>query len=177
MKRIMHNAWQTAVLSALLLTVTAGYAQTKQYPYVQDGTIIVCREGADGVKSSLIHPNWTTTPSHNELDTINNRFAAKFELYDGLLAGGWRGACTYRYDGQTGWRLPTIRELRLISAFRNELTYRCLDENDVVWSATEDSSNDGSVWCIHIGSGVCSSMTISGDTGDNKHSLYCIRDL
>ena len=68
----MHNAWQTALLSVLLLTVTAGYAQTKQYPYVQNGKIIVCREGPDGVKSSLIHPNWTTTPSHNELDTNEN---------------------------------------------------------------------------------------------------------
>lgn len=175
MKRIMHNAWQTALLSALLLTVTAGYAQTKQYPYVQDGKIIVCREGSDGVKSSLIHPNWTTTPSHNEQDHTNNRFAAKFEVYDGFLNGRWDRACVPNYGGKTGWRLPTIRELRLIFALRNELNSISISTSaSLAWTATKDSSNDGFVWCLQCNSKTCVSVEVTDDT---NYTIYCIRDL
>lgn len=175
MKRIMHNAWQTAVLSALLLTVTAGYAQTKHYPYVQDGKIIVCREGTDGVKSSLIHPNWTTTPSHNELDATNNRFAAKFEVLNGRsLSGQWSGACASNYEGKTGWRLPTIRELQLILALRNELTSISFHISSYLWSATKDSSSDGSVWSINTYTGA--NISRGSSTSDIGYS-YCVRDL
>ena len=68
------------LLSVFLLTVVSGYAQQKRYPYVQDGKIVVCREGTDGIISTLIHPKWTTTPSHTETDAANNRLAAKFEV-------------------------------------------------------------------------------------------------
>lgn len=80
MKNILNLSLRGWLFAALLMTASASHAQKKQYPYLQDGKIIVCREGADGVKSSLIHPNWDSTPSHNELDAANNRFAAKFEV-------------------------------------------------------------------------------------------------
>lgn len=80
MENILNLSLRGWLFAALLMTASAGHAQEKQYPYLQDGKIIVCREGADGVKSSLIHPNWNSTPSHNELDAANNRFAAKFEV-------------------------------------------------------------------------------------------------
>lgn len=120
MKQIMHNVLKAAVFSAMLLTVAAGYAQTKRYPYVQDGKIIVCREGTNGVKSSLIHANWTSTPIHNEKDAAN-RFAAKFQVADSEASevGGGTEAANYC---SSGWRLPTVRELSLMYALRDELT-------------------------------------------------------
>ena len=112
---------KTAVVSALLLTATAGSAQKKRYPYVQDGKIIVCREGTDGVKASLIHPNWTNTPIHDEGDSENNRFAARFEVQE---YSDWPEVWSVDDDlpaCAAGWRYPTIREGRLIIALRDEL--------------------------------------------------------
>lgn len=117
----MHNMLKTAVVSALLLTATAGSAQKKRYPYVQDGKIIVCREGNDGVKASLIHPNWTNTPIHAEGDSENNRFAARFEVQDYSEWGSMWITDTELPDCPVGWRYPTIREGRLIIALRDEL--------------------------------------------------------
>lgn len=178
MKRIMHNALQTAVLSVLLLTVTAGYAQTKQYPYVQYGKIIVCREGSDGVKSTLIHPNWTTTPSHNELDGTNNRFAAKFEVGGHLSTSAltWTAAvsacASYVQNGNMGWRVPTVRELRLIFACRNELTSCNIYADVISWSATWDSTNGNLAWGVHLESG----HVFSNDK-TTTYRVCCVRDL
>lgn len=174
----MHNAWQTALLSVLLLTVTAGYAQTKQYPYVQNGKIIVCREGPDGVKSSLIHPNWTTTPSHNELDTNNNRFAAKFEVSASLSTSTLVGtavttACaTYVQNGNMGWRVPTVRELRLIIAFRNELTSCNIFGEVTCWSATENSTDNYSMWGVNLTTG-----NVFSAEKARLIRVCCVRDL
>ena len=115
---------KTAVVSALLLTATAGSAQKKRYPYVQDGKIIVCREGTDGVKASLIHPNWTNTPIHDEDDSENNRFAARFEVQDYSECGSVWSQDDDLPACPEGWRYPTIREGRLMIALRDEL-----DEN------------------------------------------------
>jgi hypothetical protein len=62
----MHDVFRGMLLLCTLFVCTSGYAQSKKYPYVQDGKIIVCREGNDGVKSLLIHPNWTVTPAQVE---------------------------------------------------------------------------------------------------------------
>lgn len=196
MKRIMHNMLKTAVVSALMLTATAGYAQKKRYPYVQDGNIIVCREGNDGVKASLIHPNWTTTLTHNELDATNNRFAAKFEVAtsdavgkDGSSAtmtwyeasgttdasynpNGYSACASYSQDGKTGWRLPTIRELRLIYALRSELTSANLPSSDCYWSATERSSNSNYVWYVRFTGGLT-----NYDNKSYGYRVRCVRDL
>lgn len=119
---------KTAVVSALLLTATAGSAQKKRYPYVQDGKIIVCREGTDGVKASLIHPNWRSTPSHQEDDLENNRFAARFEIKEN---SDWGSMWVLEDELPTctvGWRYPTIREGRLIIALRGELDPACFGD-------------------------------------------------
>ena len=52
MKNILNLSLRGWLFAALLMTASAGHAQKKQYPYLQDGKIIVCREGAD---LSLIH--------------------------------------------------------------------------------------------------------------------------
>ena len=196
MKRIMHNMLKTAVVSALMLTATAGYAQKKRYPYVQDGKIIVCREGNDGVKASLIHPNWTTTPTHNEKDATNNRFAAKFEVATSNAVGkdgssermtwyeasgttdatsnpdGYSACARYSQDDKTGWRLPTIRELRLIYALRSELaSANSLSISDY-WSAAESSSySDRACYVNDTGS------YTSGGLKSGNGRVRCVRDL
>ena len=170
-----------------------GYAQQKRYPYVQDGKIIVCREGTDGVISSLIHPNWTTTPSHDETDAANNRFAAKFEVAASFFSEptgkpqGWedvksRCASYSESSGDAGtWRLPTIREVKLIYALRDELTSVNFSINTsnqfYCWSATEDSSSSDKVWTVSV----LHEMSIHSNF---KHAItftyafaYCVRDL
>ena len=187
---------KTAVVSALMLTATAGYAQKKRYPYVQDGNIIVCREGNDGVKALLIHSNWATTPTHNELDTTNNRFAAKFEVATSDAVGkngssatmtwyeasgttdatynpdGYSACASYSQDGKTGWRLPTIRELRLIYALRSELTSANLPSSSFYWSATGYSSYSLNAWNASFTGGRTGSNIKS-----NGYPVRCVRDL
>ena len=153
MKNILNLSLRGWLFAALLMTASASHAQKKQYPYLQDGKIIVCREGADGVKSSLIHPNWDSTPSHNELDAANNRFAAKFEVAasDVDTSATWDDAVNLC---PSGWRLPTIRELRLIYVYRNELgTFDLSAMSTGYWSATESSSDSSNAWYVVFGSG------------------------
>lgn len=175
----MNNALKTAVLSALLLTVTSGYAQTKQYPYVQNGKIIVCREGTNGVKSSLIHPNWTEMPAHNESDITNNRVAAKFDVApsDAGTSLTWADALRRCQTRGAGWRLPTVRELRLLLALRDELTVKfssSVISNRYYWSATEDSSTEGNSWCVDFGK---EEGRVSSAATSTKYYVRCVRDL
>ena len=187
---------KTAVVTALVLSATAGYAQKKRYPYVQDGKIIVCREGNDGVKASLIHPNWTTTLTHNELDATNNRFAAKFEVATSDAVGkdgssetmkwyeasgttdasynpnGYSACASYSQDGKTGWRLPTIRELRLIYALRSELTSANQPSSDYYWSATESSADSRYAWGVRFSGGNTGYVSKS-----DSYRVRCVRDL
>lgn len=150
MKRTIHNGIKTAVVSALLLTTTAGYAQYKRYPYVQNGKIIVCREETNGVAARLIHPNWTSATKEYKQGRGPVLFAAKFEIaksdshvndeYNGKMHWhqgiGWRepaynpntdNACgkyteTSDKSDEGLWRLPTVRELILIVAMGDRLT-------------------------------------------------------
>ena len=150
MKQIMHNVLKAAVFSAMLLTVAAGYAQTKRYPYVQDGKIIVCREGTNGVKSSLIHANWTSTPSHNEKGAANC-FAAKFQVADSETSSTL--GTTAASSCPSGWRLPTVRELSLMYALRDELTAVGQFGDGGHWSATNVSDQNGYLFCIDFTTG------------------------
>lgn len=173
MKNILNLSLRGWLFAAFLMTVSAGYAQRIQYPYLQDGKIIVCREGTDGVKSGLIHPNWNSTPSHNELDATNNRFAAKFEVAvsDVDASAKWDDAVNLC---PSGWRLPTIRELRLIYVYRNELgTFDMSAPSAVYWSATESSSDSSNAWYVVFDSGEtsCKYPKIVNSR------VRCIRDL
>ena len=187
---------KTAVVSALMLTATAGYAQKKRYPYVQDGNIIVCREGNDGVKALLIHSNWATTPTHNEKDTTNNRFAAKFEVATSNAVGedgssetmtwfeasgttdatynpnGYSACASYSQDGKTGWRLPTVRELRAIYDNKAQLTSANRPSSYKYWSATERSSYSGYAWMVYFSGG-----DTYGVNESTKFRVRCVRDL
>ena len=181
------------LLSIFLLTVVSGYAQQKRYPYVQDGKIIVCREGTDGVISSLIHPNWTTTPSHDETDAANNRFAARFEVSASFFSEptgktqNWEDvkskcASYSESSGDAGtWRLPTIRELRLIYVLRDELTSVNFSINTYnqfdCWSATEDSSSSDKVWVVSVLHEMSISSYFKQHVAASYAFAYCVRDL
>lgn len=172
MKQIMHNVLKAAVFSAMLLTVAAGYAQTKRYPYVQDGKIIVCREGTNGVKSSLIHANWTSTPIHNEKDAAN-RFAAKFQVADSEASevGGGTEAANYC---SSGWRLPTVRELSLMYALRDELTAVGQFGDGGHWSATGVTDSNNYFFAIDFATGQIRGLYPIPSLGLR---VRCIKDL
>ena len=191
----MKTTMKTTIvlLSIFLLTVVSGYAQQKRYPYVQDGKIIVCREGTDGVISSLIHPNWTTTPSHDETDAANNRFAARFEVSASFFSEptgktqNWEDvkskcASYSESSGDAGtWRLPTIRELRLIYVLRDELTSVNFSINTYnqfdCWSATEDSSSSDKVWVVSVLHEMSISSYFKQHVAASYAFAYCVRDL
>ena len=189
----MKMKMKIVVLSLFLFTVMTGYAQQKRYPYVQDGKIIVCREGTDGVISSLIHPNWTTTPSHDETDAANNRFAARFEVSASFFSEptgktqNWEDvkskcASYSESSGDAGtWRLPTIRELRLIYVLRDELTSVNFSINTYnqfnCWSATEDSSSSDKVWVVSVLHEMSISSYFKQHVAASYAFAYCVRDL
>ena len=190
------------LLSVFLLTVVSGYAQQKRYPYVQDGKIIVCREGNDGVISTLIHPNWTTTPAHTETDAANNRLAAKFEVaaanavdntgkfwpmswYEatGTLREGWNNdgyaACAQYSEAANqsdkgSWRLPTVRELCLIHALLNELTSVNMSSQSY-WSTTESSSRDAYAMIVAFYNDNDGRVSYAGKINDSY--TRCVRDI
>ena len=165
----------------------------------QDGTIIVCREGEDGVKPSLIHEKWTVTPPHDEQDAENKRFAAKFEVASALAVAKdgkssnmtWYEAAgeydaTYNPDNyaacasysQTSddagqWRLPTLQELRLIYALNDELINA---PNKQFWSATSEYGDNTRIWSELFATEYQYSST-DLDSKVSTISVLCIRDL
>ena len=107
------------------------------------------------------------------MDAANNRFAAKFEVAasDVDTSATWDDAVNLC---PSGWRLPTIRELRLIYVYRNELgTFDLSAMSTGYWSATESSSDSSNAWYVVFG---------SGETGGKypkiaNSRVRCIRDL
>lgn len=176
----MHKVLGAAILTAALLSVHAGHAQMKKYPYVQDGKIIVCREGNDGVKSSLIHATWFSTETGKENDASHNGVAAKFEVATSDAEDGnimlWRYAVASACPTTYGWRLPTVRELRLIYALRNELTSANLsvggDSDNTYWSATESSNNSDNAWSVSFFN---NGITTTKDKS-SSYRVRCVRD-
>lgn len=170
--------------SSLLAVAAAGYAQQLRYPYVTTNgqskkTVVVCREGKDGVKGSLIHEKWLVTPAHNELDAANNRFSARFEVASADASAekvAWTAAAqacssyTQASGGAGTWRLPTVRELRLIYALRNELSDAKLSAN-AYWSATEHSDSGLKPWLVDFKTGY------TNNAAYDSYFVRCVRDL
>ena len=198
MNKKMQKVFGAAVLTAALLCVSTGYAQRQRYPYVQDGKIVVCREGNDGVKASLIHPRWIQTPIHNEADRENNRFGAKFQVAsanavdkDGNEIMYWDQASGYvqpernptgyvacanyteASDDKGTWRLPTVRELRLIYALRDELTAAKLPTNNNHWCATRHAADNWTAIAVHFLNG----QIYKAGPNAWSFAVRCVRDL
>ena len=181
----------------------ADVVRKKQSPYVQDGTIIVCREGEDGLKSSLIHEKWTVTPPHSEQDVENKCFAAKFEVASALAVAKdgkssemtWYEAAgeydaTYNPDNyaacasysQTSddagqWRLPTLQELRLIYALNDELTNASNYSRQRFWSATSEYGDNTRIWSEGFLNDYQSGSCIYLYSKEIVYKVLCIRDL
>ena len=183
MKLIMYNMLKITTLAVLLLTTMEGYAQ-KKYPFVESTNVIVCREGGEGVKSSLIHPNWTTTPAHYEQNTTYNRVAAKLQVARNNVATtglNWSTAvrlCASYGESSTdagSWRLPTLRELRLIYVFclmtKQASSVSVSMDNYTYWAATEQTTSNA--WGLNFVSGRVFTLSKSSTVG----YVRCVRDL
>lgn len=177
-KQIVCYALKIVALSVLLLTSVAGYAQLR-YPYVQEGRIIVCREGSVGVKSSLIHPNWTKTPEHQAGDMETNRMAAKFEVaiasveQQNFSAAEQRCAAYSSSSGAAGtWRIPTVKELWLIYLLSDQLV--CgelfLAESSLYWWSA--SKNVSRMYVLNT-----SRHHLNCRSTTEVHMVICVRDL
>lgn len=172
----MNGMRSTALLllaGAMMFCGSLRAQEKKAYPYVttnEDGkmTVIVCREGDRGIDAALIHENWTKTPSHYEYDA-KNAFAARFEVSDSDESG-----C------RSGWRKPTIRELRLIYALRTKLDGQSFDKhlngNHIYESSTLNQTTE-EYWWVDFDDGTTMPTTgsIGGMSSDMR--LRCVRDL
>lgn len=173
MKRAIHNGIKTAMVAILLLNADACFAQVKRYPYVQDGKIIVCREGNNGVKSKLIHPNWTSTQKVWEAAETLNLVAARFEIAsaDNNTSATWEDALTACTNP---WRLPTVREMGLITCFENELDGK-LSEG-IYWTCTYNGSVGAST-LVYVGRWEEGRPHLEYAAPSEKCRVRCIRDF
>ena len=169
-------------------------------PFVRDGKIIV-NSNKYGYFMDC-HGSWASTPRHAEsawdanasgLNTVGNRFevatsdavgedgsSETMTWYEAsgttdasYNPNGYSACARYSQDGKTGWRLPTIRELRLIYALRSELTLANLPSSRRYWTATENSSTSGNAWCVIFPGGTTNYYNKSY----NGHRVRCVRDL
>lgn len=172
----MNGMRSTALLllaGAMMFCGSLRAQEKKAYPYVttnKEGkmTVIVCREGDRGIDDALIHENWTTTPSHYE-DEAENAFAARFEVSesDGIQYG-------------TGWRKPTIRELRLIYALRTKLDGQSFDKHldgDNIYESRTLSRTRNEYWGVDFDDGMTIFTTGNIGGGSSSMRLRCVKDL
>lgn len=184
-RRTLKFGLSVALLASSFLFCNEAFPQKKKYPYLMNGDIIVCREGNDGVKRRMIHPNWTTTPAHNELEIVYCNFAAKFQVKftDTNDQDGTKADYHEKYCVKGGWRLPTIRELLLISAFAEEMTMFDMNERYFVQSATIISGGGGSRWAAKLPLWWCSTPEYTNWTfapssdREVEWTAICVRDL
>ena len=173
MKRAIHNGIKTAMVAILLLNTDACFAQFKRYPYVQDSTTIVCREGNDGVKSSLIHPIWTSTQTGGETNNTHNLVARRFnvEAHDNDGDFTWQEAVS---ACPAPWRLPTVREMGLIVMFNDDLLIK-LDEKKRYWCATSDGK--ATVEMAYAARYVWHGWGLEMRSATESNRVRCIRDF
>lgn len=146
---------------------------------------------------------WTETPAHSESAwSVNasgkNTVGLRFEVAssDAVSADGAQTMNWYQAGGTTdatgnpdsysacasysqgegdagGWRLPTIRELKLLQLKKGEMTGVDVLSNNAYWSTTEYSRNDNA-WFLIVSNGVL----YNDRTKDNSSNrVRCVRDL
>lgn len=105
----------------------------KKYPYVTTDnqgkrTVIVFREGSNGVKSGVIRANISSTQEGSSLTDGNWRLPSKLQVaidsrgYDYWIWDNATGLChNYRGGGYSNWRLPNPREAMVIAMMYNEI--------------------------------------------------------
>ena len=156
------------------------------YPYVLNGNTIVLQDisGQADLDTYPIHEPWTITPDHtesvwNDNTSGMNVYGQAFEVAKGDVSTSsiWPTAAdkcaSYQQssDDVGKWRLPTVRELKLIYDKRNELTSVSISSGYYYyWSST----GSGSVfaWRVYFATGGVTYYNTS-----QTCRIRCIRDL
>ena len=168
-------------------------------PSVIDGKIIV-NSNKYGYFMDC-HGPWASTPQHAEsawnanasgFNTVGERFevatsnavgkdgsSETMKWYEAsgttdasYNLNGYSACASYSQDGKTGWRLPTIRELRAIYDNKAQLTSANLPSSYNYWSATEIRSDSDNAWNVSFTGGLTSYYIKS-----NNYRVRCVRDL
>ena len=157
------------------------------YPGVVKGNFIVVKDAFGHADPEMypIHEPWEVTPAHNEKAwdanvSGYNTVAARFEVALADANSGNRvqwasagSACASysQLSGEAGtWRLPTVRELKLIFDM-NLIVPPSSGSNVMYWAAT--GYTDMFPWVVHISAGP------AGGAAPAMAALYvrCVRDL
>lgn len=195
------NSKRFGLFCLLMFLVTGVYGQKWRYPRVENGNTIISRDAAGGIKVAallteaqkkyLIDKGGVAPKLYYE-NSEYNRVSAKFQVAPDsrdlpTLKVNWLEATTYcrgysinaDKSDQQSWRLPTIRELMLISIFKESLT-NCGDITTMtseVWSGTSQinpkpNSNDPYACYVEFGLGVN-----RGTSQSDGYYVRCVRDL
>ena len=157
----------------------------QQYPYVEDGNTLVVNDGYGLADASRYptHEPWLTTPAHSESPWYANAsgyntVAEKFAVASADANRGqdivWKDAastCAAYAEGADDagtWRVPTIRELKLIYDMKDRLPGANLPAAGYYWSATQN------VLGVNFSNGNVSFY--NPENGSGK-SLRCVRDV
>lgn len=166
----------------------------EEYPYVLNGNTIVTYDRFGFASGYDLHGPWTTTPVSNETTAWDanesgfNTVAARFEVaksdientsVNGVAWENIASACAnYSQDAggsdKGSWRVPTIRELKLVYDLRNELTAINRDSwqyGVYYWSATTFNITAWTV-CFFYENNLPTALDKIYD-----HYLRCVRDL
>ena len=149
-------------------------------PKVTDGSIIVTRSswGDIDIDAYPQHDPWETTPNHSESTwTANtsgfNTVASMFEVASKNVRGVSNGnsdcpSYSQYADDLGSWRVPTIREMKLIYDMRDELT--AVEPLDKVY-ITATTNTAGDIWRVNFNDG----SVYTWPEAENK-DLRCVRD-
>lgn len=156
------------------------------YPCVKDGHTIVVKDDQGQADPTLyiVHEPWQITPAHSEATwdgkaSGKNTYGATFRVAskDAATAASWddaKSACN-SYTEITGdiatWRLPTVRELKLIYDNKDVLTEANMPSEGNYWSATGVSGNTGDAYAV----GFDGRGAISG-AKSSSYRVRCVRD-
>lgn len=162
------------MLLVVAAVVTESHAQAgMKYPYVQNGTIIVSRDGLGGVKPEYLRPSNTARPDvHGPADTYNLP-PAKFEVAgaDEPTAMTWsKTMCDHHGEG---WRTPTQRELMLMYLLNDKLVPKMKAGH--YWSDTLGAAYDAYWGVVFLGSDLAKVDSYSSDTAD--FYVRCVRTV
>ena len=187
-----------------------------QYPYVKQNEngrdVIVSRDefgGAENVRIPEGMDLWSSTPSHDEQST-NNTVAAQFEIATipdqvNRDKKTWADAEDYceslNTNGETGWRMPTQRELMLMYVMNDQLKNKLMETKQEVednygdmsgnitdpdetadhifyWSATGESGDSANGWSVCLCTDEDSKNgKTEGYAKTVRNFVRCVRDI
>lgn len=169
----MINKIYILLLGIVLLPATLSAQQL----YEEDGMIILNLTTTSGMPAGAI-TNLTKGTTEADLSTVeaNTRVFNKLEIAPkDLDYKNWEdsfGACSsHKVDDRAGWRMPTQRELQLISIFKDGIEdITGIRANYACWSATK--ANDKNAFEVDISTGHTGIHTFS-----TAYRIRCVREI